>query len=209
MITDQQLNALRNTVRSALSEKRFSHTLGVEECARELGEMFLPEEELNGLCAAALLHDITKELSEEEHLRLIRQEGITLPACDVGAVALYHAVTAPIVIRRDYPDFADPQILRAVRLHTVGEENMNNFEKIIFLADYVEKNRTYISCVNVRDYLFGSLAEGEEDPLRILDTAVLKEIDFTMTSLIRKGAYLSEATLRARNSILRKLSAMH
>ena len=70
MFNDKALSALRFTVSKNISEKRYKHTLGVEKMARYLGEIILPDK-VNELSVAALLHDIAKELSYEEHLDLV------------------------------------------------------------------------------------------------------------------------------------------
>lgn len=205
MVTSAMLAPLRDIVRARLSEKRFVHTLGVEECAAELAQMYLPEDELPAVRAAALLHDITKEYTPQEHRALLSAAGQLPRGAEVQATALFHARTAPLVIQRDFPAYADPAVLSAVRRHTEGAQDMSTFDKIIFLADYIEPNRTYSSCVAVRDFLYTSLSEGEEDPARVLDMAVQKELDFTLIALIRKGVYVSPCTLQARNSILGEL----
>ena len=58
--TEAQIDFLRREVRGRLSEKRFSHVLGVERMAVKLGELCLPDM-LDKLHVAALLHDISKE----------------------------------------------------------------------------------------------------------------------------------------------------
>ena len=70
MFNDKALSALRLTVSKNISEKRYKHTLGVEKMARYLGEIILPDK-VNELSAAALLHDIAKEHSYEDHLDLV------------------------------------------------------------------------------------------------------------------------------------------
>ena len=70
MLNDEKINELEEAVRARLSPKRFSHTLGVKKCAELLGSRLLPDS-ICELSAAALLHDISKELSPDEQMRII------------------------------------------------------------------------------------------------------------------------------------------
>ena len=67
VITDNDILDLIPQVQNSLSAERFSHTLGVMRAAELLGEYCLPGRTCE-LKAAALLHDIAKELSFDELL---------------------------------------------------------------------------------------------------------------------------------------------
>ena len=64
-ITDNALDALRQAVRSLMSEKRYAHTCAVERMVTRLCMLYCPAE-IPELRAAALLHDITKEADENK-----------------------------------------------------------------------------------------------------------------------------------------------
>jgi predicted HD superfamily hydrolase involved in NAD metabolism len=51
-----------------------------------------------------------------------------------------HAPAGMIVAARDY-GVKDPEILSAIRKHTVGSGGMTQLEKLIYTADFVEPNR--------------------------------------------------------------------
>ena len=72
---DELLNVLRKSVKSRISERRYLHTLGVEDMATKLGEHFIPEM-ISELRAAALLHDVAKELDYQEQIKIISDQGI-------------------------------------------------------------------------------------------------------------------------------------
>ena len=69
MITEEKLALLRAEVELRLSTRRFSHTLGVERAAREIGAHCLPDK-IAALSAAALLHDVTKTYDVEKQLKI-------------------------------------------------------------------------------------------------------------------------------------------
>ena len=60
-ITEKMLDALREEVKGSMSPQRFVHTAAVEEMIARLCALYCPEHTLP-LRAAALLHDLTKEL---------------------------------------------------------------------------------------------------------------------------------------------------
>lgn len=202
MINERALDALREKVSESEGKKRFSHTLGVERAARTLGALLLPEK-ICELAAAALLHDITKEFSFEKQLKSCEEFGIILGRYDHMSPSVLHAMTGEGYIKKHFPEFADEEVLSAVRKHTTGDENMSVFDKIIFIADYIEDGRTYPECINVREMLLTGLEnETAEARLSRLDAAVIAALDNTVRELLEKGKIISEKTFMARNSII-------
>ena len=70
----EKISYLRKSVEELMSGFRLRHTLGVEEMAARIGQIYCPEKE-NVLRAAALLHDITKELAKDEQIALCISHG--------------------------------------------------------------------------------------------------------------------------------------
>lgn len=198
------LDALRERARATLSHGRYTHTLGVERCVCRLGERLLPEA-IPALRAAALLHDITKEYTPEEHRALCEAFGISLPEEALSMPALMHAFTAPLYIRRELPSLACEPILSAIACHTVGRADMTLFDKILFVADYVEDGRTYPACVAVRQHLFASLSDAAQDAQHALDEATLAALENTVSALLSRGKPISVETVMARNALLGRI----
>jgi len=69
IITDDMLDVLREKAVEGMSDKRRIHTLAVEQMALRLGAIYAPEK-INILRAAALLHDVTKEIKLQGQLEL-------------------------------------------------------------------------------------------------------------------------------------------
>ena len=61
---NERITKLRAAVKPYLTDKRYAHTLAVEQEAAALAGIYLPEKE-EKLRIAALLHDITKKESTE------------------------------------------------------------------------------------------------------------------------------------------------
>ena len=201
--SEEQLKELRGKVSARLSEKRFLHTLGVERAATFLAKRIIPEKE-SEIRAAALLHDITKELTVQQHVEIIKAHLQFVTESDMLAPAVYHSLTAPYVITRDFPDFSDKDILSAVLNHTIGAPDMSVFEEIIFISDYIEDGRTYPVCVSVRENLMSriSVCSDPSECIAYLHEATIESLDNTIISLVKRGDFLHEKTVMTRNAFL-------
>ena len=199
----EQLESLRKKVSACLGDKRFRHTLVVERAAAYLAKKILPEKE-SEIRAAALLHDVTKELSVEEQLRIIKDNLPSLSDSDMMASSVYHSFTAPYVISKDFSEFATEDILSAVFNHTVGSPDMSVFDEIIFVSDYIEEGRTYPVCVELRESLMSNLSKSREtsESIAYLHEATIESLDNTIISLVKRGGFLHERTVMTRNAFL-------
>lgn len=199
-ISGEKLDLLRLQVKDYLTKKRYSHVLAVEEEAESLGRIFLPDS-INELRAAALLHDITKRLKVEEQLKLFDEFGIVKCGTEMAAPKLLHAQTAAALIGRDFEDFADERIVSAVRWHTTGRAGMSLFDMLIYLADYIEKTRTFEDCVVLRKYFYDNIekADSEKDRFQVLYRTMIMSFDMTIGQLIGDAALIDRDTVEARN----------
>ncbi len=202
-ITEKMLNVLREEVKGSMSPKRFAHTAAVEEMVARLCALYCPEYTLH-LRAAALLHDLTKELTPEAQEALCGAYDIPVDDLQRLSPKTYHAKTAAARILRDFSEFADPIIINAVRWHTTGRAEMTLTEKLLYLADYIDDSRTFSSCVLLRRYFFGAEPElmTSEERERHLRATLLLSYEFTLKDLLADGAPIDEDTIRARNELL-------
>lgn len=186
------IDEIREDLSKKLEKNRYIHVLGVVEAGLRLNQYYklgLDEEQVE---LTMLLHDCAKGLEEEyfekykDKYKLNREEIFEFPA-------LAHAYLGAIVAK-DLYGIDDPEILEAIRIHTCGKEAMNDLEKILLLADFIEVNRTYENAEKVRQ----SLDLG-------LDKCVLMTFDMTIKHLIDVNAIIDLETLRARNYLQRRI----
>ncbi len=194
----KSLDALREAVKARLSEKRYLHTLGVESCAANLGEIFLPNKVME-LRAAALLHDIAKELPIALLRELYQSSVFSHKKCVDAAL---HSYVGALLIERDFPEYATKDILSAVANHTLGSPDMTLFDEIIFISDYIEDGRTYESCISVRKTLFRELSsrESNEEKHRALRRAIYRSLCYTLDALNNRGAKPDETSVLTKNA---------
>lgn len=200
----EELSFLRNDIKKYFStEYRLTHTLGVELESVRLGELFAPEK-ISFLRAAALLHDITKENTFEKQLQICQNQGIIIRYDQKIARKTLHSITAAAVIPLVYPRFNVPEVVSSVRYHTTGRADMGICEKIIYLADYIEQNRTFEDCVMLRSEFWGASPEkmSKKEALEHLDNILIKSFDMTIKQLLSEGVPIDSSTTEARNYLL-------
>ena len=166
-------------LRKNISDKRFAH---LKRCA-ETAEILCLR---NGLDAkkgadAALLHDAARECSDEEILRLAESRYDLTPE-ERNNPLLVHGKAAAAMIARDL-GIEDEDILEAAACHTTGCPGMGQIARVVFIADYVEPERTHIT-EGFRTRVL------ESDPAR----GMLLVLDREISYLEGKGVHVLEAT---------------
>ena len=173
-----------------LPEKRFKHCLGVEQTAIELAKRFGVDSEKAGL--AGLLHDYAKKLSDEEFLALIDKYALD-PALKDWGNNVWHGMVGIYKIQEDL-GLTDPEILRAVEVHTVGSAQMSDLDKVVYVADYIEPNRDFPGVEQAREIAHVSLNQ-----------AVAYETAHTVEHLAHKGLPIYPQTLETYNAYVHYL----
>ncbi len=200
-ITESMLSELREKIRPYLKNKRYNHTLAVEEEVACLGKIFLPND-VNRLRAAALLHDITKKLDLSEHLQICKAFDIIVGDQPEKEEKLFHSKTAPVIIKEQFEGYYDEDIISAVRWHTTGREKMTVFESLVYLADYIEKTRTFEDCVILRKYFYSGIEKCSDTPLETLRKTMVMSFDMTIKNLMEESGLIDLDTISARNSFV-------
>ena len=196
------LENIRTAIPSYISGKRLTHTFAVEKEALRLAKLLFPvlnidEKYLSDISAASLLHDMTKYKTLDEQLSLCQKYGIEEYASSSSSVL--HARTGAFAAREDFG--VNDTVFSAIFCHTTGKENMNIFEKIIFIADYIEETRTHSQCVKAREYFYSN-AECSSDLMKVLDMTIIMSLDSTLSYLEELGAEIDSDTIKARNFLL-------
>lgn len=122
-------------LKSNLDEKRYNHSLGTAECAKMLAQKYNIEEDKAYI--AGLLHDCAKCFPTEKLLDIINKN---IPDVSEEEKASYKTLHAPVSAYISKTEFGvqDNEIISSIRWHTIGQIDMTDFEKIIFLADKIE-----------------------------------------------------------------------
>lgn len=202
--SNELLERIRASIPSFISGKRLNHTYSVEKEALALAKLLFPvlsvdEKYFSDISASALLHDITKYLAYEEQISLCEKYGVPFDKIGFSDTAVLHSRTAAYVAKEEFG--INDIVFGAIYSHTTGKANMNIFEKIIFIADYIEETRTHESCLKAREHFYTGVAKNK-DLIKTLDMTIMMSLDSTLSFLESKGSVIDSQTIEARNFLL-------
>lgn len=163
---NQRRGAVLDRIFDRLDDERLHHTLSVEREVTALCRLLGLEEREEELRLAALLHDLTRRLTEEEQLKLMRELGEEVTRDDLASPAVLHGRSAAHLAARDFG--LDESACNAIRYHTVGRAGMTVEEAILNLADYIEETRSHAACLAARKQFYEGLPQGREARLHWL-----------------------------------------
>lgn len=185
-----------NLIRERLPEKRFLHTLKVEEEALWLADLLCPEFK-SEISRASLLHDVTKRLTVEEHLELKPD----LTDEDLKSPETLHALTGAEFAKKELFEGAD--VVSMIERHTTAHPDMSLLDMIVFVSDYTEETRTHPACITERERLHRELGESKTrtEKYYILLDSVIRILENTLSYLERKQSYIHPRTVSALNAL--------
>lgn len=176
-------------LKNNLNEKRYIHTLGTADCAKELAKQFKLNQDKAYL--AGLLHDCAKCFPNEKLLDIIHKH-LDVEECEMLNYKTLHAPVSAYIAETEFK-ITDKEILSAIRWHTLGKLDMTDFEKIVFIADKIEPNtRDEEYSAKIRDLL--SQENG-------LNKALLKCYKETIKSLVKRDLKICLLTIKIYNKL--------
>lgn len=147
------LDWLRGAVLPYVNEKRVAHVLG---CEQEAVRLALYWGEDPGLAAeAGILHDISKGRDRDSQLKLCSHYGIIADDDELKNTKLLHAKTGAALARDMFG--AGDKVYNAILWHTTARADMSLLEKIIYMADYIEPNRSFDGVSELRKLAYEDL----------------------------------------------------
>ena len=186
-------NELKEIVKSKMSLKRFTHTLGVVEMSEKLAKIY--NADIEKCKVAALLHDICKEMDIEYIKNICKNNFMNeLSEEDLENNEILHGFTGAYYAKNEL-GINDKEILSAIKYHTVGEKNMTLVEKIVYIADAIEYGRNYPSVAEIR-----------EETFKNLDKGILMEIEHKERYLKSVGKKSHSNTDEFKKQILKELN---
>lgn len=142
-------------VQQRMPNKRYVHTLGVEETAKKLAAHY--GENVAHAETAAILHDVAKYADVAWMEQIVRDYGLDARLIGWGSELLHGPVGAWVAEHE--LDVTHEDVLNAMRYHTTGRANMSNLEKIIYVADMLEPNRQFPGVDDLRQMMYDGLNE--------------------------------------------------
>ena len=177
--------SLKAILQKRLNEKRYYHSLCVADEAKRLAEKYGGNPDKAYL--SGLLHDITKNAPDEEHLQIFKEFGIILTDIEQNAKKLWHAMSGALYVKIIL-EINDPEIIDAVRDHTTAKAKMSLLAKILYLADFTSIDRDYEDVDVIREYVDESL-----------EKAFIYALQYSITDLVNQGRAVHPDTVEAYN----------
>ncbi len=179
---------MKEKLKKVLSEKRYNHCMGVCDEAVKMAKKYGVDEDK--AYTAALLHDCAKGFDIDTQISMCKEYGIVLDDITLKCPAVIHAPLGAVIAQKEY-GICDEEILEAIRVHTVGKENMSVLDKIIYIADMIEPNRDFRGVDELRKKAY-------ED----IDTAFIASLKQSIMFNAKKNKIIHPDTLSAWNYIL-------
>lgn len=170
---------IKEKLKELVKPKRYEHSLLVANEAKKLAEIFNESEEKAYL--TGLAHDIAKNFDYEENKKWIKKYGLDEKWLKKENEKLVHAEVGALVAK-EYFNF-DDEMCRAIKYHTIGNETMTNFEKIIFLADKIGRKELDEDTIKIKDMAY-----------KDIDKAMLLFLTYQEKKFTTKGKELHPET---------------
>ena len=183
------IEQIKKDLKDILSEKRYTHSVGVMEMAAKLAEIYGADVETAKL--AGILHDIAKEMSSEEKLKYVKENNIIINEVERINTPILHGKIGADIAKKKYG--INEQAQRAIEYHTTTNPNMDLISKIVYVSDKIELNR------KSEDY---DIKYERELALKDIDKTIIYIIDSNIKSLLNKGKLIEAEMIETRNKLL-------
>ncbi|MDR2351392.1 MAG: bis(5'-nucleosyl)-tetraphosphatase (symmetrical) YqeK [Endomicrobium sp.] len=167
-----------------LNPKRLEHSYNVANLAVSLAE----KNGVNALKAwfAGLLHDCAKSMTDKELVKFFKNRKKKLKyfkEISANSPHLLHSFAGEI-IAQEYFKIKDESVLKAIKYHTLGRENMSILERLIFVSDSISHDRKWKHAGALREM-------AKEDLNKAFFEVLAQKIDY----VIRNSGWLCHQTI--------------
>jgi predicted HD superfamily hydrolase involved in NAD metabolism len=131
------------TLGSTLSHKRFLHCCSTAQMAKEIMLRFSPDH-ADAAYVCGLWHDMAREWSYDALLSYCLCNNLHMEKEELAHPVLLHAPVAASLLPQNVP-YATSAWCNAVRWHSLGSATMGIIGAAVFISDYIEPLRPYIS----------------------------------------------------------------
>ena len=175
----EKLEQIKEDLKEILSEKRYIHSIGVMEMCEHLAKIY--NEDVEEAKLAGLLHDIAKEMSEEEMLNYLEKNNIEVTEVERINTKILHGKIGADIAKKKYN--VSKKVADAIKYHTTTSVEMDMLAKIVFVSDKIELNRPS-TMYNVEYKRFVA----EKD----INKAMLLIINDNIVKLVSKGILINK-----------------
>ena len=174
-------------------QKRFQQSIGVSEFAVELNDKYKFGLDNELLKITGLLHDIAKIYDLKTSLEMLsKYETKEVIAHYKKYPNVIHAVLGAYLARELFN--VNDDVFNAIYYHTTGTSNMTKFMEVVYVADVVERGRTYPDCEYFRNLVLDDF-----------DYGLYKILESIIQMLKEKNEPIEENTIKAYETYRKKV----
>lgn len=188
-MADVAYETAAQALEARLTPDAFEHSVRVAETAAGLAMIYAADVEEARL--AGLLHDWDRERDRGEMLAAAVDAGIAVTPTDVAKPRLLHAETGAASLVEELPGLPD-SVLSAVARHTLGDVEMSDLDRIVYIADMIEPGRDFAGVDDLREAV-GSVS---------LDALFALGYRHTLLYLIKEGRPIHPRTVDVWNALV-------
>lgn len=155
MLSNEKRALIIASLEQQMSKKRLEHVLRVEQKALELASFY--DVDITACQLAALLHDLAKEWSMEQYATIVKKFNLSHDMLQFGSEILHGPVAACVI--EEWFGVEDERVKNAIASHTIGDSQMDDVAKVLFVADYIEDGRVFDGVETARELAKNSLEE--------------------------------------------------
>ena len=174
-------------VRAALDQRhRYAHVLRVARMAERLARAH-GADPLSAR-TAGMLHDLARLYPADRLLRECAERGLAIDAFERAHPVVLHARLGAELARERF-GVDDPEVLSAIRKHTLADAVMSPLDKVVYLADGLEPGRDFADRAALAALAFADL-----------DGALRAVVASSIAYLLERGLAVAPQTLAAAES---------
>jgi len=173
-------------LRENLTKDRYIHSLYTAIEAKNLAKVY--NVDTKKAYIAGLLHDCAKSLNKKQMQALLKNKGFSKEF--LNCKTIMHAPAGAILAKTIYK-IDDSEMLSAIEYHCYAKANMTMLEKIVFVADKIEKTRKYKGVEQLREIAY-----------RDIDKALLISLNYTINKVTSTKGFLYSKTVDAQKYYL-------
>ena len=180
-----QIKQLMERLRTEVSGEKYAHSVNTMKTAGQIaGELGADPVKCR---IAGLLHDCAKSVAGKEAVELCIMNGFRPDDILTKEPHLLHGYLGRLNARVRF-GIDDNEILDAIEHHIMGRPGMTATEKVVFIADYIEPDRSFRGVVKLRELV-----------TKDIDLAIITAIDGTIKKILSSGDLLHPKIIETRN----------
>lgn len=167
MLKNKDYTKIESYVKKNVSTSRFLHCQSVGMTAMFFNQRFNVGLNDSDCYEVGLLHDVARNWNFEKMLLYCKEYNVHMEMEEISNPVLLHApVAASLIKAKNFNE----DFQKAVRWHTLGSKDMGKLGLLLYLSDYLEPRRTFLS--DIERMNFNKMDSLEQICIRIINREI-------------------------------------